>query len=80
MNIDQLSSFFGWMTVINIGILVFTSVLAMAMRGTICRMHGKLFGLSEKEVSVALYAYLGIYKIFVIVLNIVPFLALQTLR
>ena len=47
------------------------------MKKLVCRMHGKLFAISEENVAMATYAYLGIYKILLLVFNIVPYIALS---
>jgi hypothetical protein len=52
----------------------------MILRGFICKMHGKMFGINEDKISVILYSYLGVYKIFVITFNIVPYIALAIMQ
>ncbi len=79
MNLEQLTGFFQWMTIINVGLLIFSAVILMLLRQTVTRMHGRLFGLTESQVAVVSYGYLGLYKIFVIVFNIVPYVALRLL-
>ena len=75
--IETLRVFFGWCSVINIGLLVFSSILIIAIRGTASRLHGKMFNLDEKFVEQAYFQYLGQYKIAIIVFNIVPYFALK---
>ena len=77
MTIETLATFFGWCSVINVVLLTLTSVLIMAMRGAVSRIHGKIFGLDEKSLAQAYFQYLGQYKVAVIVLNIVPYFALK---
>ena len=76
MTLDQLTRLFMWMTIINVVALTLTSVLIMLLKNVMCRMHAKLFGIPEQSVATAAYAYLGGYKILVLVLNIVPYIAL----
>ena len=76
MGMDQLTWLFMWMTIINMAALIFTSVLIMLFRNVMCRTHAKLFGIPEESVATAAYAYLGGYKILVVVFNIVPYVAL----
>ena len=52
----------------------------MALKKTVCKMHGKLFGIDEGKVSVVLYCYLGVYRIFILIFNIVPYLSLLILK
>ena len=76
MNIELIREFFGWMTLVNLGLFIWMAVMCMTARSLIQRMHGKLFGLSEASINAFLYGYLGFYKIVFIVFNLVPWLAL----
>ena len=80
MDLAQLTELFKWMTIINIGIFILSSLLIMALRKIICRMHSKFFGINEDKISIILYGYLGIYKIFLIIFNIVPYLSLMIIN
>jgi hypothetical protein len=75
-SIEGLREFLGWCSVINIGILLLSSVIVMAMRGPISNIHSKMFGLGKEDLLRAYFQYLGHYKIVIIVLNIVPYIAL----
>ena len=77
MTLEQLTTLFKWMMIINIGILTISSILIMVLKNVICRMHGKLFGLKEDQVAMAAYGYLGLFKVLVILFSIVPYIALQ---
>jgi len=76
INLDQLTEFFKWMTIINIGLLVLSSVLIMILKNVKCKMHGKLFGIKQEGVVVVAYGYLEMYRVLVIVFNIVPYISL----
>ena len=76
MTIPQLQQFLMWCSIINIGLLIFSSLMIMAMQGFICRFHGRLFRLPEESVSKALYLLIGLWKISIFLFNIVPWLAL----
>ena len=75
--IETITEFFGWCSVINIGILVLSSILVIAIRGTAVRIHGKMFNLDERTLSEAYLQYLAQYKIATIVFSIVPYFALK---
>jgi len=51
MAIEGLTVFFGWALVINIGILLFSTVLLILLRDFISRIHAQMFSLDEKEVG-----------------------------
>ena len=75
--IESIRVFLGWCAVINIGLLTFSSILIIAIRGTASHFHGKMFNLDEKSLSQAYFNYLGQYKIAIIMFNIVPYFALK---
>ncbi len=77
MSLEMLMKFFGWCSVINIGILAFAAIIIAYMRGPIAQMHGKMFGLDESDLSRAYFQYLGQYKIAIFVFNLIPYLALR---
>ena len=76
MNIEQLSEFFKWMTIINIGLLLFSTFATVVLKSLMVNIHTRMFDVSETQMSVAIYAYLGMFKVLIIVFNIVPYCAL----
>ena len=77
MTIEMMRSMLGWCSVINIGLLMFSSILLVSIRGVALRIHGKMFTLDEKYLSQAYFQYLAQYKIAIIVFNVVPYFALR---
>ena len=77
MTIETMRAVLGWCSVINIGFLMFSSILLIAIRGTLSRIHGKMFNLDEKYLSQAYFQFLAQYKIAIIVFNVVPYFALR---
>ena len=71
--------FFGWCSVINIVLLMFSAIFIIRIRKSAASIHGKMFGLDEDYLSKAYFQYLGQYKIAIIVFNIVPYLALKVM-
>jgi hypothetical protein len=80
MTLDQLTELFKWITILNIAIFITSALLGMILWDLVCRMHGRLFGIDEGQVSIVFYGYLGVLRIFVIVFSIVPYLSLLILR
>lgn len=76
-SIESLTEFLGWCTLINLGFLLVTSILILAMRTAVSNIHSKMFGLDSMDVLKAYFQYLAHFKIAVIVLNLVPYLALK---
>ena len=77
MTTEALTELLGWACVINIAILMFSTLMLIVMRGFVTKIHSKLFGLDEKDLGRAYFQYLGQYKIALIVLNIAPYIALK---
>jgi uncharacterized protein DUF6868 len=77
MTTETLTELLGWASIINIAILLFSTVLLITMRRTISKVHATLFGLDEKDLGRAYFQYLAQYKIAIIVLNITPYIALK---
>ncbi len=62
---------------IHLGILVLSSMLLLLFRGLVTRVHARLFGLSEEEVTRAYFHHLAHYKIAIFLFAVVPYLALR---
>ena len=77
MNIETLREFFGWCTVINLGLLVFGCVKVVLIRDWASKVHAKMFGIDQASVQTAYFQFFVIYKIAIIVFNFVPYLALR---
>ncbi len=77
MTTETLTEFFGWVSVINIAVLLISGTLVIVMRGLISKIHSKIFGLDQKDLGRAYFQYLSQYKIAMIVLSIAPYIALK---
>ena len=76
-SLEALERFFGWCTLLNTGLLVIATIVAGPMREWTARIHGKMFGVSEADLSRAYFQYLAQYKIAIFIFNLVPYLALK---
>ena len=76
MDVETLRSFFMWCTIINMALLMLSFLLIAALGNFVYRVHGKWFPMPRETFNVVLYSYLGIYKIAIIMFNLVPYLAL----
>ena len=77
MTTETLTEFFGWVSVINIAVLLISGILVIVMRGPISKVHSKIIGLDQKDLGRAYFQYLAQYKIAMIVLSIAPYIALK---
>ena len=80
MNLDQLTQLFKWMTIINIGLFMLSTLLIISLKGFISQLHSKMFGLGEEQISAILYGYLGIYKIAILIFIVVPYISLLVIN
>ena len=79
MDIEQLTIFLGWVSVINIAFLIASSLLIVMLKHPISRMHAKMFSLKEEDVLKMYFQYLGRFKILIIAFNLAPYLALRVM-
>ena len=77
MNLVELTTFLGWATIINSGILLLVALILILPRGFVAGIHGSMFSLSDTDLDKAYFQYLGQFKIAIIVLNLTPWIALK---
>jgi hypothetical protein len=76
MDIPTLTGFFMWCTILNGGLLLFWSVVYMLAPNLVFRLQTRFFPLDQKTFALVFCGFLGVFKIFVLVFNLVPWLAL----
>ena len=79
-DINTLTGFFGWCSVINIAMLCAATLLLTLMRGFVSGIHSKMTGLDQSDLSVAYFQYLANYKIAILMLNLVPYIVLKLMN
>ncbi len=67
----------GWCTILNMAMLMFASILLVALGGPIKKIHERMFGLREEDLSRAYFQYLAQYKIAIFVFNLAPYVAIR---
>ena len=80
MDIHMLRVFFMWCTIINAGLLVFSSLILAFAGEWIYRLHAKLFSMPRETFNAVIYSFLGLYKIVFLVFNLVPYVALLIMK
>ncbi|MFC1757629.1 DUF6868 family protein [Planctomycetota bacterium] len=76
MDIETLRDFFRWCTIINGGLLVFWTAACGFAPDAVYRTQQKFFPISKEVFTIAIYCFLGLFKIFFLMFNLVPYLAL----
>ena len=77
ITISALREFMGWSSVINICLLTTTTLAVILMRESITKLHEKMFGIDARELPRIYFQYVAQYKLAIIILNIVPYVALK---
>jgi len=76
MDIHTLTRFFMWCTVINGTLLVLWTAMCIFAPDLVYRMQSKWFPISRESFNLIIYSFLGLFKIIVLVFNVVPYVAL----
>ena len=76
MDIQTVTTFFMWCTILNMGLLTLTSVMCIFFADFSYRMNHRFFSISREAFNVIIVSFIGLYKIVVIVFSVVPYIAL----
>ena len=77
ITLSQLTELLGWASVLNIGFLLFTTILLVSMKSIVVSLHSKMFDIPENELSLAYFTYLANYKILSLIFTVCPYIALK---
>ena len=77
MNIETMTTFFMWCTVINAGFLLFLFFFMLLMPDFAYRIQSKWFSISRQSFDLIMYSFLGLFKALFIIFCLVPWLALM---
>jgi hypothetical protein len=75
MDISLLKTFLLWCTVINYGVLLVWFGAFTLARGALFRLHTRWFQLAPEWFATVHYAGMAIYKIGILLFNLVPLVA-----
>jgi len=76
-SMETLTTFLGWCSVINIGLLILAGLSWMALKDIVGPLATRLFGVAEAEMKVTFLRILLQYRIGIVLFNIVPWIALK---
>ena len=76
MDLETVRAFFMWCTIMNAGLLVLSFVICAFAGDWVYKMHSKWFAIPRETFNVVIYSFIGLFKLFVLVFNLVPYLAL----
>ncbi len=75
MDIKPLQTFSMWCTIINAAVLVLWITMARWPRSGI-PLADQMFCIPRETFNVFMYSFIGVYKIFFLIFNLVPYVAL----
>ncbi len=76
MDIDSITAFLMWCTILNVALLALSSLICVCAGDWVYRIHSKWFSISRETFNVAIYSFIGLYKIFIFVFILIPYIAL----
>jgi hypothetical protein len=80
MNIETLRSALLCCAIINYGVLLVWFLVLMLAHDWMYSFHGRWFHFSVEQFDMLHYAGMSVYKIGIILLNLVPYIALSIFR
>ena len=76
MDIKTLIGFFKWCTSINIALFAFTIIMFLLVPGFVYKTQSWIFPISREAFNMVFYSFLAVYKIMIIIFNVVPLISL----
>lgn len=76
MDIQTLTSFFMWCTIINIGFLIFLALIYLLVPNVTYRLQSRFIPISRETFDMVFYSFIGAFKLLVLVFFAVPWIAL----
>ena len=80
MDLETLTAFFQWMTILNVGLLALWAVFFLFLPDLTYRTQSLFVTIPRETWNVVMYSFLGLHKVLVIVFVIIPYVALLILR
>ena len=76
MDPHALTTFFMWCTIINGGVFLLWTAFCVFAPDLVYRTQSMWFPIPRETYNVVIYSFLGLFKIFLLIFNVVPFVAL----
>ena len=77
MSIELARDFLLWCAIVNYGVLIWWFLVFVLAHDWMLRLHGRWFRLSAEHFDTIHYAGMAIYKIGILLFNLVPYVALH---
>ena len=79
MDIQTVTEFFKWCSIINGTMLIISSIMLMCAADFVYSIHSKWFPISRTTFNTAIYSFIGLFKILFIFFNLIPYVVLVIL-
>lgn len=76
MDIQTLTTFFMWCSIINGALLALWVTIQMAAPDLVYRTQSFWFPIPRETFNVIFYSFLGLFKLLFLIFNLVPYIAL----
>ena len=76
MDIQTLTSFFMWCTIINLCVYLVWVTFLIILPDFVYNIQSRFFPISRETFNTVIYSFLGAFKIFFLVFNVTPYVAL----
>lgn len=76
LSVNELTSFFGWCTVINSAFYLFSGLFIFGFKNFTINLHSKIAGIDPAELPKMYFTFMGNFKVAILLFNLTPYLAL----
>jgi hypothetical protein len=80
MDLQVIQTFFMWCTILDGILLVLTGIILTFAGNAVYRIQSRWYPISRDAFNVVIYSFIGLFKLFFIVFNLVPFIVLLIMR
>ena len=77
MAIELVQEILGWCSLINVALLLISYMFIVFAHDWMFRIHTRWFKLSSEKFDAIHYAGIGLFKMAIVIFNVVPYLALR---
>ncbi len=77
---ENLTEFLGWCAVLNLAMLLVSTICVTVFRRPMLSLHGRILGLAPDDLKRMYVNYLAFFKVLVIVFSVVPYIALKLIN
>ena len=77
METKAVRRFLAWCLILNYGIIIIWFVVFVAAHDQLYNLHSRWFAITPNQFDLAMYASMAVYKIGIMLFNLMPYFALR---